>query len=326
MASHRDRAGAGDERGQMVTTGTLELVEVASGLRFPEGPVAMPDGSVVLVELFGPGITRVRPDGSKEIVAEVAGGANGLALGPDGALYLCNNGGCFTPVELGGWLLPGPFDPARYVGGSIQRVDLGTGEVTELYTECDGHPLRAPNDLVFGPGGGFWFTDHGIREERTRDRTGIYYAESDGSSITEVEFPTDSPNGIGLSPDGATLYWAETHTGRVFRRTVAGPGALVPAAPLDVSVCLCGLPGMQLLDSLAVDGDGNVCVATLVNGGITVISPAGEVVEFVATGDPLTTNICFGGEDLQTAYLTLSGSGRLMSTRWPRPGLRLHHT
>lgn len=301
------------------------LSEITSGLRFPEGPVALDDGSVVLVEMFGPRITRVLPDGTKETVAEIEGGPNGLAVGPDGAYYLCNNGGCFTPVDLAGMLFPGPFDPARYIGGRIQRVDPATGAVTDLYTECDGRPLRAPNDLVFDGHGGFWFTDHGIREERTSDRTGIFYALADGSRVEEVVFPTDGPNGIGLSPTGEHLYWAETHTGRVFQRTVTAPGVLAPAMPMDTSVCLAGLPGLQLLDSLAVDGAGNVCVATLVNGGITVIAPTGEVLQHVATGDMLTTNICFGGLDHATAYVTLSATGRLVSMPWPYPGLRLHH-
>ncbi len=307
------------------TAPVSELTEIASGLRFPEGPIAMDDGSVVLVEMFKPGITRVAVDGTTTTVAEVPGGPNGAAIGPDGALYLCNNGGCFTPVEMGGLLLPGPFDPERYIGGRIQRVDLATGAVSDLYTECEGQLLRAPNDLVFDAYGGFWFTDHGIRHGRSKDRTGIHYARADGSAITEVVFPVDSPNGIGLSPDGATVYWAETHNGRVYQRTVTGPGQLAAALPLDPSVCLAGLPGMQLLDSLAVDGDGNVCVATLVNGGITVIAPGGEVIEHVPTGDVLTTNICFGGPDMRTAFITASGTGRLLSMRWPRPGLRLAH-
>jgi gluconolactonase len=89
---------------------------------------------------------------------------------------------------------------------------------------------------------------------------------------------------------------------------------------------LAGLPGYQLLDSLGVDGAGNVCVATLMNGGISVISPDGSSVEFVPTQDPLTTNICFGGPDLKTAYITLSLTGRLVAMDWPRPGLRLHYT
>jgi gluconolactonase len=285
----------------------------------------MDDGSVLLVEMFKPGISRVEPDGTIATVVEIPGGPNGAAIGPDGALYLCNNGGCFTPVEMAGLLLPGPFDPDRYIGGRVQRVDLATGVVTDLYTECDGHPLRAPNDLVFDAHGGFWFTDHGIRHGRSKDRTGIYYAVADGSAITEVVFPVDSPNGIGLSPDGGTVYWAETHDGRVFQRSITSPGQLAPALPLDPSVCLAGLPGMQLLDSLAVDGDGNVCVATLINGGITVIAPDGSVLEHVPTGDPLTTNICFGGPDLCTAFITASGTGRLLSMPWPRPGLALAH-
>jgi gluconolactonase len=245
-------------------------------------------------------------------------------VGPDGAFYICNNGGCFTPFEFEGLLLPGPFDPDRYIGGRIQRVDPSTGEVTDLYTEVDGNPLRAPNDVVFDHHGGMWFTDHGIRHGRNSDITGIYYARPDGSLVKEVVFPTEAPNGIGLAPDDSVVYWAETHTGRVLRRTITGPGEVEAFAPFDFAgPCLAGLPGMQLLDSMAVDGDGNVCVATLINGGVTVISPKGEVIDFVATGDIMTTNVCFGGPDLRTAYITLSGTGRLVSTPWPRAGLKL---
>jgi gluconolactonase len=304
-----------------------ELTEVADGLLFPEGPIAMPDGSVILVEMFGPRLTRVTADGTKETIAEIEGGPNGAAIGPDGAVYLCNNGGCFSPVDLGGMMFPGPFDPGRYIGGRIQRVDLSDGSVTDLYTECDGRPLRAPNDIVMDGHGGFWFTDHGIRDldNRTSDLTSIYYAKVDGSSISEQVFPVEAPNGIGISPDGGTLYWAETFTGRVFHRAITDTGVLTPAFPMDTTAVLHGLADYQLLDSLGVDGDGWVCVATLVNGGITAISPDGSSVEHHATGDLLTTNICFGGEDLTTAYLTLSASGRLVSMKWPRRGLRLAH-
>lgn len=306
----------------------MELTEIASGLRFPEGPIALKDGSVLLVEMFGPRLTRIRPDGSIETVAEIPGGPNGAAIGPDGAVYLCNNGGCFTEVDFGGMCFPGPFDEGRYIGGRIQRVDLATGSVADLYTHCEGRPLRAPNDLVFDTHGGFYFTDHGIRDlgARTADLTGIYYAKADGSSIVEIAFPVEGPNGIGLSPDGATLYWAETHTGRVFRRTVVEPGVLEPAAPGDTSVVLNGLPGMQLLDSLAVDGSGNVCVATLINGGVSVIAPDGRLLEHVPTGDLLTTNICFAADGSDTAYITLSGTGRLVRLKWKYPGLRLAHS
>lgn len=308
---------------------SLVLEEVTGGLRFPEGPVALPDGSIALVEMFGPRVTKVWPDGRTEIIAEVPGGPNGAALGPDGAFYLCNNGGCFTPVEVGPLMVPGPFDPGRYLGGRIQRLDLSTGELVDLYTHCDGRPLRAPNDLVFDAHGGFYFTDHGIRDHaaRTSDLTAVYYAKADGSLIREVVFPVEAPNGVGLSPNGTTLYWAETHSGRVFRRHLAEPGVVVPVSPGDTSVVLCGLPGYQLFDSLAVDSAGNVCVATLVNGGITVIAPDGTVAGFVPVDDRITTNICFAGPDLTTAYITGGSTGRLLrttaATPWPQAGLAL---
>jgi gluconolactonase len=302
-----------------------DLTEVTSGLKFPEGPIAMPDGTVILVEIFGPRLTRVHPDGTKETIAEIPGGPNGAAIGPDGAVYVCNNGGRFTELDVMGITVPGPVDMDRYLGGRIQRVDLATGEVTDLYTEVAGNPLWAPNDLVFDAHGGFYFTDHGLSHGRQAHLTGICYGKADGSDVREIVFPAHEPNGIGLSPQGDKLYWAETHTGRVMQRDITAPGELAHVSIADVSVCLYGFPGLQLLDSLAVDADGNVCVATLVNGGISVVSPKGELLDFVPTGDPLTTNVCFGGPDLTTAYVTLSGTGRLVKTDWPRPGATLHY-
>ena len=184
-----------------------EMREITSGLQFPEGPVCMADGSVLLVEIRRGTLTRVLPDGSQKIVADLGGGPNGAAIGPDGACYVCNNGG-FEWHDVGPITIPGD-QPADYRGGSIQRVDLATGDITTLYSECDGHPLCGPNDIVFDPQGGFWFTDHGKTRARDRDRTGIYYALPDGSKIEEKIFPSDSPNGSGLSPDGK-------RTGRMF--------------------------------------------------------------------------------------------------------------
>lgn len=304
-----------------------QLTEVASELKFPEGPIGMPDGSVILVEMFGPRLTRVHPDGTKETIAEIPGGPNGAAMGPDNSVFVCNNGGRFTETEMEGLTFPGPCTKEAYLGGRIQKVDLDTGDVTDVYTECDGRPLWAPNDLVFDAHGGFYFTDHGMvdDEERIARLSGIYYAKADGSEIREVVFPAHDPNGIGLSPDGSKLYWAETWNGRIMQRDVLAPGELKEAGLVDTSVCLYGLPGFQLLDSLGVDSAGNVCVATLVNGGITVVSPEGELLDFIATDDILTTNITFGGADLSTAFITVSGTGKLLKMDWPRPGVKLNH-
>jgi gluconolactonase len=302
--------------------------ELATGLDFPEGPVAMDDGSVVLVEIASGTITRVSPEGNAEVVAEPGGGPNGAAVGPDGKLYVCNNGAAFDYVDVEGLRVPRQ-PPESHEGGRIERVDLDSGEIEVLYDECDGRELRAPNDLVFDEQGGFYFTDHGMREERSSDRTGVFYATADGSQIREVVFPLDAPNGVGLSPDGSRLYVAETYTACVWWWDVAGPGVITPAAGLlpHGGTLLTRLPGFQFLDSLAIDGEGNVCVATLGSGGISVLSrDDGSLVEFVETGDIFTTNICFGGPDLRTAYLTLSATGKLASTEWARPGLKLAYT
>jgi gluconolactonase len=298
-----------------------EVRTLATDLRFPEGPIAMNDGSVVLVEIDRGTLTRVTAAGAVEVVADLGGGPNGAAIGPDGACYVTNNGGCFTFEDVMGLTIPGPV-PASWTGGSIQRVDLATGEFETLYTESSTGPLRAPNDLVFDEHGGFWFTDHGVRLDRTSDRTGLHYAAADGSSCVEVIHPLDSPNGVGLSSDGSRLYAAETHTGRVWGWNVTGPGQVEAANPVGAGGgdLLHGAAGMVLFDSLAVDGDGWVCVGTLGEGGITAISPDGAVVEHIPLPDLLVTNICFVGAEPR-AVCTLSGTGQLVEIDWPRPGL-----
>ena len=301
-----------------------ESTLVTEGLRFPEGPVALPDGRVLLVEIARGTITEVAPDGAQRIVATPGGGPNGAALGPDGALYICNNGG-FEWHERDGRLYPGD-QPADYSGGRIERLDLTTGDLTVLYDACDGRPLCGPNDLVFDRTGGFWFTDHGKNRPQNRDRTGVFYARADGSEIKQVIFPLEGPNGIGLSPAEDALYVAETLTGRVWEWRLTGPGVLAAERRdrPDGGRLLPAPPGYLLYDSLAVDSLGRVCVATLIQGGITVIDPVANTAELRRFDDILTTNICFGGSDLRTAFLTLSSTGRLVSAPWDAPGLALN--
>lgn len=313
-----------DERGAASTTRTwpappavLEMRDVrvlAEGLAFPEGPVVLDDGSVAIVQMRGGVVSRVTADGTLSTLGEVGGEPNGAATGPDGALYLCNRG-----------THGGPGKPA-----CIQRLDIVRGTTEDLYTECDGEPFVSPNDLVFDAAGGFWFTDLG--------GGALYYAAPDGSRVERMITEAVTPNGVGLSPDGSSLYWAQTQTRQVLRRRLSGPGVLTPSPGYGIASLIrrgasdedglvAGLPGGQELDSLAVEAGGAVCVGTLLESGVTVVEPDGRVLEKHVLPEPLVegavTNICFGGPDMRTAYVTLSMSGRLISCRWPRPGLRL---
>ena len=304
-----------------------EFTVVATGLRFPEGPIALPDGSVLLVEIARGTVSRVLPDGEVGVVAETGGGPNGLALGPDGRCYVCNNGG-FQWREIGGQPVPG-LQGEDYEGGRIEAVDLDTGEIEVLYRESNrARPLRGPNDLVFDAHGGFWFTDLGKVRHADMDRGFVYYAKADGSECREVIRGLVTPNGVGLSPDGNTLYVAETIPGRIWAWDLPEPGVARldrAAGTMNRGRLVAAPGGYQEFDSLAVDSAGNVCAATLHRGGITVAAPDGSAVEHVPLPDPITTNVCFGGPELTTAWATLSGTGRLVSFPWPRPGLRLNY-
>jgi len=334
-------------------TSTLEVV--CQGLGFSEGPIAMPDGTVLLVDIKNQCLTRVWPGGSYEVVAKIPGGPNGAAIGPDGRVYICNNGGfdwAEVPLPNRQVISVGEYQAKDYQGGSVQVLDLASGKLETLYRECatstdmsglgprtpkeipSPSVLRGPDDLVFDSAGGFWIADFGKSRPRDKDLTGIYYARTDGSYIREKIFPLDGPNGVALSPAGDRLYASLT-----FRRTLLyweldRPGSIRPnPETMDgAHVLRDGLPGD--LDSIKVDEQGNVYAVTILpkktpfcNGGVTVVSPQGEILEYFEIAIPglfvpMPSNLCWGGPDRKTAYITCGGSDMLVKVRTSIAGLR----
>ena len=306
----------------------MAIREFASGLKFPEGPVALDDGSVLVGEIPLGRITRVKKDGTLQTIAEPGGGTNGLAIGPDGALFVCNNGGAFEFFERDGRLIPGPT-PSTHKGGRIERIDIATGKVERLYDSCDGKRLHAPNDLQFDNHGGFYFSDNGAdsSDGEFRWHGGVYYAKADGSSVKRVVPRVPSANGVGISPDGKTLYYADTNSCRLYSMPISAPGVIDLPPGFRRGNFVGTYQGQEacLFDSLGIQADGGVSVATLLIGGISTFGPDGQYRFDKMPDDGMCTNICWGGKDMKTAYITLSGSGRLVAADWHTQGLRLPH-
>jgi gluconolactonase len=291
----------------------MEFEIIAEGFSTPEGPLVCDDGSVMLVEVTGGRIVRVAPDGKVTTVAETGGGPNGLAVGPDGALYCCNSGGFDMSTALGMHALP----PPDYTGGTIQRIDVPTGKVETLLTGYQGRTFGGPNDIAFAADGTFWFTDYGKFTADCQRHGGLYHASIDGKMLRQVAFGT-CLNGVGLSPDGKTAYAAATS-----ERWLLGFDT-DPAAGVQPGRVLANFPGRQYLDSMAIEASGVVAVGCLIEGaGIGRIDPVSGATTVVRTPDTLPTNIAFGGPDMRDAYITFTERGALAKCRWPVPGMRL---
>lgn len=299
----------------------LDFELVASGVGFPEAPLALPDGALLFGDLEA-GFVRRISDGELSVFANTGGAPNGLALAPDGSIYVANNGGAMKWSRAGDRTISDGFGPTGY-DPRIERIDPETGVITRILDKVDGRALEAIDDLVFAPDGSFWFTDLGRAGERSRSYGGIYWSAGDGSAARAVAYPlVNGANGIGLSPDGTTLYATEYGAGRLWAWTIEAPGCLKqhPGQPHGGRL-LWQAPDAQLLDSLKVTAAGNIVIATQHHGVFSVVSPAGDLVATIATPEEFPTNLCFDPRHPGTAYVTLSTTGRVMRAAWPEPGL-----
>ena len=259
--------------------------------------------------MFGPRLTRVAPDGTKETIAEIAGGPNGAGRrARRRAVPVQQRRLLHAASSVGGMLVPGPVRSATATsaaGSSASILSTGDGHRPlhrvrrpaaagaerprvrrrrRLLVHRPRHPRPRPQQRP---------DEHLLRQGRrlVRSREVVYPGRS-AERHRPVARRSARCTGPRPTPAGVP-----THRRRPGR---AGAGR----AARSRRVCLAGLPGFQLLDSLAVDGDGNVCVATLVNGGSPSSRPTARSSSTSPTGDLLTTNICFGGPDGSGEYAT----------------------
>ncbi|RVT89447.1 SMP-30/gluconolactonase/LRE family protein [Sphingomonas crocodyli] len=281
---------------------------VTTGLMFPEGPIALDDGTVLVTEIEGNSLARVSPDGSiRRYPCDP--GPNGQAVGPDGAVYVCTDGGLAFMTQ-DGIRFPHALRDG-WTGGNIQRLDLASGAIETIFTQVDGQPILSLNDAVFDTSGGAYVVDTA--------KGCLYYMDPIARTIRVAETGLEAPNGFGLSPDGKRAYGSETYSGRLWVWDVTGAGELANRA-LHYQADGHGW------DGLAVDGAGNVCGSNLVKSGISVISPTGELIGLIKTEeyDSFVTNICFADDG--TAFICSSGRGKLYAIAWPWPPLQLNYT
>jgi gluconolactonase len=293
----------------------LPMTVLASGLQFPEAPLPMNDGSLLFVEIQRKTLSRLTPDGKVEIVRELEGAPNGLAIGPDGALYIANNGGRWSFNLRDGINYAGGPIPETHAGGWIERLDLKTGDLTRLYDSYNGKSLLAPDDLVFDSSGAMWITEFGTAE----GNGAIYYATADGKTLKLARGNMTGVNGIGLSPDGKLLH---VSLGReLLTFDVYGKGNI------DAKTYYNGghhgdLHEGSIADSLKVQADGRVAVCSLIRpGGVTILDRDGKE-EFLGFPDRMVCNLAFGGPDMRDCWITMSGLGQIVKVRWPYPGLK----
>ena len=287
----------------------------ATGLKFPEGPAFDKDGTLYLVELAGGRVTKITPDGEVSVLADMGGSPNGLAFGPDRNLYVCNSGARWAPETCTDGK-PGPGDKP----GLMQRVYLD-GRYETLISEIDGVPLNSPNDVCFDSHGGFYFTDpiwpESVDDLSALEPGSLCYSTIDGDAKrmhTGVMFP----NGLGVTEDGSTLIVLESGTGKLLAFPILEPGVL--GEQRDFAYMGEG----QVPDGMCFDSEGRILAASHGGNTIFVFPPTGGNPEHkIDAGDVSVTNVCFGGPNFSTLYITQSDKGQVSTQEWKTSGMVL---
>lgn len=259
---------------------------IAEGYKFPEGPLIDKSGNLFFTDVQGALILKYDGD-SISTFAEKTKGANGLVMDKDGTIYGCQGGGQAI----------GKFDP--------------DGTMSTHLAEVGGAKLNSTNDIVFDLNGNLFFSN----PKRGSGESSVVRIRPDGSAAVVATDQT-YPNGVAISPDGKTLYVNDLMSGGIIWQYPLDESGEVGEGEKLITVG--GFP-----DGMDVAKSGNIYCALHAEGKIVVVSPAGEILRDIAFGKTSgVTNMCFGGSDFKTLYVTLGRAGKVYAVPNEEPGMK----
>jgi gluconolactonase len=263
------RLGEAPSRSQIsVIAPGAEVKKLTGGFKFTEGPAADAKGNVFFSDITNNRIHKWSLDGKLSTFRENSGGANGLFFDKNGNLLACEG-----------------------VGRRLVSIDPN-GNVTVLADKYDGKPFNSPNDLWPDLKGGVYFTDprYGNRDDMQQGGEHVYYLTPDHKKVVRVIDDMVRPNGIIGTPDGKLLYVADHGGGKTFVYTINDDGTLSNKK----------LFATKGSDGMTIDNEGNVYLTTSV---VEVYNKNGEKIDAIVVPE-MPANICFGGKDKKTLFIT----------------------
>ncbi len=262
--------------GQLPDAVQVKPVEIVRVPEYSEGIVFDHAGNAYISH--GKVITQITPARKTSIWAQT-GAPNGHKVLADGTHLVC--------------------DASHH---AVLHLNAQGKILGKAAAECNGKPLRGPNDLTLDPKGGFYFTDPGGSDDKTPIGT-VHYVDPQGKTHLVAD-GLAFPNGIVLRPDGKTLLVAESKHNRVLAYDVLAPGKV---GPKRVFVDLPSKQGEQIdnqPDGMCLDEAGNLYVAHYGMRQVQVISPEGKVIRRYPGGTLTTSNVAFGGSNMDQLYVT----------------------
>ena len=268
-----------------VVAGGSKVELIAQKLRGTEGPIALPDGSLIFTEQNASVITKIDANGNRSTYLENTGESNGLTFDPKGRLIGTRRD-----------------NPAIVV--------FSPGPVTVLASSYEGKPFMRPNDLVADKKGGIYFTDPGSNPQPGKPLPGkpsVYYIRPNGT-VALISDDIVRPNGIILSPDESVLYVANSAGEFVIAFDVQPDGSVRNRRDFARLLGPKSDAGVRSgADGLAVDSAGRLYVATTM--GVQVISPQGTYLGTIPIGVANgPQNLAFAGPDKKTLYVVGRGA------------------